>query len=170
MKFCMNGALSIGTPDGANIEICNAVGSDNFFMFGLSAQQVAALQAHGYRPAAHYDSNSELRAVLDLIRDGYFSRGDSMLFKPLIDSLLHWDPYMVLADYQAYVNCQARVGQKYREGQAWTAMSILNTARSGSFSSDRTIREYAQSIWRVHSVPIKLLSQRDLSFRIAHPN
>ena len=170
MKFCMNGALSIGTPDGANIEICNAVGSDNFFMFGLSAREVAALQAQGYRPAAYYEANAELRAVLDLIRDGFFSRGDTALFKPLIESLLHWDPYMVLADYESYVDCQARVTRAYREGHSWTAMSILNTARSGSFSSDRTIREYAQSIWHVPSVPIKLLSQRDLSLRIAHSN
>jgi starch phosphorylase len=166
MKFCMNGALSIGTPDGANIEICAAVGAENFFMFGLSAPQVSALQAQGYRPGDYYESNAELRAVLDLVRDGYFSRGDTTLFKPLIDGLLHWDPYMVLADYQSYADCQARAGRAYQDAPNWTAMSILNTARSGSFSSDRTIREYAQSIWRVPSVPIKLLSQRDLSFRV----
>jgi glycogen phosphorylase len=167
MKFCMNGALSIGTPDGANIEICNAVGGDNFFMFGLSTREASALQAQGYRPAAHYEANSELRAVIDLIRDGFFSRGDTTLFKPLIDGLLHWDPYMVLADFQSYVDCQARVSRAYQQAHIWTAMSILNTARSGAFSSDRTVREYAQSIWHVPSVPIKLLSQHDLSFRIA---
>jgi starch phosphorylase len=166
MKFCMNGALSIGTPDGANIEICNAVGSENFFMFGLSAQQACALRAQGYAPAAHYEAIPELRAVIDLIRDGFFSRGDTTLFQPLIDGLLHRDPYMVLADFQSYVDCQARVSCAYKEAQRWTAMSILNTARSGSFSSDRTIREYAQGIWRVPRVPIKLLSQRDASIRV----
>jgi starch phosphorylase len=167
MKFCMNGALSIGTADGANIEICNAVGAENFFMFGLSAQEVAALQAQGYRPAEYYEANPELRAVIGLIRDGYFSRGDTTLFKPLIDGLMQWDPYMAFADYQSYVDCQARVSAAYQDAQTWTAMSILNTARSGSFSSDRTIREYAQGIWHVPSVPIKLLAQRDLSFPAA---
>jgi len=104
---------------------------------------------------------------LTKIRDGFFSRGDAQLFRPLIDGLLHTDPYMALADYQSYVDCQARVSLAYQEAQAWTAMSILNTARSGSFSSDRTISEYAQSIWRVPRVPIRLLSQRDASFRAA---
>jgi starch phosphorylase len=167
MKFCMNGALTIGTPDGANIEVCNAVGSENFFMFGLSAQEVGALQAQGYSPSARYEGNAELRAVIDLIRDGFFSRGDTTLFRPLIDGLLTWDPYMVLADYQSYVDCQARVSRAYQEAQSWTAMSILNTARSGSFSSDRTIRDYASGIWRVPSVPIKLLSQHELGFGVA---
>jgi starch phosphorylase len=167
MKFCMNGALTIGTPDGANIEVCNAVGGENFFMFGLTAREVGALQAQGYSPAAYYTANPELRAVIDLIRDGFFSRGDASLFRPLIDGLLHWDPYMVLADYQPYVDCQARVSEAYRDAQNWTAMSILNTARSGNFSSDRTIRDYASGIWRVPSVPIKLLSQHELGFGLA---
>ena len=167
MKFCMNGALTIGTPDGANIEVCNAVGRDNFFMFGLSAQEVAALQAQGYAPAAYYESIAELRAVIDLIRDGFFCRGDTALFKPLIDGLLGWDPYMVLADYQSYADCQARVSRAYQDAQSWTAMSILNTARSGSFSSDRTITEYAEDIWQVERAPVKLLSQHHLSFRVA---
>jgi starch phosphorylase len=167
MKFCMNGALTIGTPDGANIEVCDAVGSENFFMFGLTAQAVGALQAQGYAPAAYYEANPELRAVIDLIRDGFFSRGDTSLFRPLIDGLLTWDPYMLLADYQSYVDCQARVSDAYRDAQQWTAMSILNTARSGSFSSDRTIRDYASGIWRVPNVPIKLLSQHELGFGVA---
>jgi starch phosphorylase len=161
----MNGALAIGTPDGANIEICDAVGRENFFMFGLSAEEARALRAQGYAPGTYYEANPELRAVIDLIRDGFFSRGDAQLFRPLIEGLLHSDPYMALADYQSYVDCQARASVAYQEAQAWTAMSILNTARSGSFSSDRTISEYAQSIWRVPRVPIRLLSHRDASFR-----
>ena len=165
MKFCMNGALAIGTPDGANIEICDAVGRENFFMFGVSAEEARALRAQGYAPGTYYEANPELRAVIDLIRDGFFSRGDAQLFRPLIEGLLHSDPYMALADYQSYVDCQARASVAYQEAQAWTAMSILNTARSGSFSSDRTISEYAQSIWRVPRVPIRLLSHRDASFR-----
>jgi glycogen phosphorylase len=167
MKFCMNGALAIGTPDGANIEVCNAVGSENFFMFGLSAPEVCALQAQGYSPAACYAANPELRAVIDLIRDGFFSRGDTMLFKPLIDGLLNGDPYLVLADYQSYADCQARISRAYQEAQTWTAMSILNTARSGRFSSDRTICDYAGGIWQVPSVAIKLLSQHELGFGVA---
>jgi starch phosphorylase len=167
MKFCMNGALSIGTPDGANIEVCNAVGSENFFGFGLSAPEACALQTQGYSPAAVYEANPELRAVIDLIRDGFFSRGDSALFKPLIDGLLNCDPYLVLADYASYADCQARVSRAYQEAQTWTVMSILNTARSGSFSSDRTIGDYASGIWQVPSVAIKLLSQHELGFGVA---
>jgi starch phosphorylase len=164
MKFCMNGALTIGTQDGANIEICSEVGAENFFMFGLTAAEVDTARAQGYRPAAYYESNPELRAVIDLIREGFFSRGDVALFRPLIDGLLNWDTYMLLADFQSYVDCQARVGRAYDDARHWTRMSILNVARSGKFSSDRTIREYAEEIWRVPRVPIRLLAQRDLTF------
>lgn len=165
MKFAMNGALTIGTLDGANIEIRNEVGPENFFLFGLSAPEVGALQAKGYRPSYYAETNPELRQVLDLIRDGFFSRGDAELFRPLVDSLLSWDPYLLLADYQSYVDCQAKVDQAYANQQQWTQMSILNTARSGKFSSDRTIREYAEEIWHVPSVPIRLLSQNELTGR-----
>ncbi len=164
MKFCMNGALTIGTQDGANIEICNETGAENCFMFGLTAEEVHALQRQGYRPGAFYESNPELRAVIDLIRDGFFSRGDAARFRPLIDSLLNWDTYMLLADFQSYLDCQARVGRAYEDTRLWSRMSILNVARSGFFSSDRTIREYAEEIWRVPAVPIRLLSQRDLNY------
>jgi starch phosphorylase len=165
MKFCMNGALTIGTLDGANIEIRNEVGAENFFLFGLSTPEVYSLQAQGYRPYSFYESNPELRQVLDLIRDGFFSRGDTTLFRPLVDGLLRWDPYMVLADFQAYCECQSVVSRTYADANRWTVMSILNVARSGKFSSDRTIREYAEQIWRVQRVPIRLLSQKDLTAR-----
>ena len=164
MKFCMNGALTIGTQDGANIEICNETGADNGFMFGLTAPEVHALRTQGYSPRAYYESNPELRAVIDLIRDGFFSRGDAARFRPLIDSLLEWDTYLLCADFQPYLDAQAQVSNAYADTSRWARMSILNVARSGFFSSDRTIREYARDIWRVQSVPIRLLSQRDLTF------
>ena len=163
MKFCMNGALTIGTMDGANIEICSEVGIENCFMFGLSAAEVADLRNRGYRPASFYESNPELRGVLDFIRDGFFSRGDVNLFRPLVDGLLNWDTYMLLADFQPYLDCQALVSTVYQDPTQWSRMSILNVARSGKFSSDRTICEYAQDIWRVSRVPIRLLSQDDLT-------
>ena len=158
MKFAMNGALTIGTFDGANIELRDEVGAENFFLFGLTAQEVAALTARGNRPADYYHANDELREVLDLIGNGFFSRGDTELFRPLLDGLLRSDPYLVLADYQLYVDCQERVSRAYREPEEWTRMSILNAARTGKFSSDRTIREYCDDIWRIEPVPIRLLS------------
>jgi starch phosphorylase len=158
MKFSMNGALTIGTLDGANIEIREQVGADNFFLFGLSTPQVYALKSQGYRPMDYYNGNQELRDVIDLIRSGFFSRGDSELFRPLVDGLLYQDPYLLLADYQSYIDCQAKVSAAYGDEERWTRMSILNTARSGKFSSDRTIREYCADIWRVKSVPIQLLT------------
>ncbi|HEU4624056.1 MAG TPA: glycogen/starch/alpha-glucan phosphorylase [Steroidobacteraceae bacterium] len=163
MKFCMNGALTIGTSDGANIEIRNEVGAENFFMFGLTAAEVHALKAQGYSPRSYYETNADLRAAVDLIAEGFFSRGDVNLFRPLIDCLMNWDPYLVFADFQAYAECQAQVGRAYADTERWTAMSILNVARSGKFSSDRTIREYLDEIWRAPAVPIRLLSQKDLT-------
>jgi starch phosphorylase len=164
MKFCMNGALTLGTQDGANIEIANEVGRENGFMFGLTAAEVHALRMQGYRPADYYENDPELRAVVDLIRDGFFSRGDIERFRPLTDSLLNWDTYMLFADFRPYVDAQTRVSRAYADESHWARMSILNVARSGFFSSDRTISEYARDIWRVPSVPIRLLSQRDLNF------
>jgi glycogen phosphorylase len=156
MKFQMNGALTIGTMDGANIEIREEVGFDNFFLFGMSAQQVQARRAAGYSPWELYQSEPELREVIDLIRDGFFSRGNSGMFRDLIDNLLYHDPYMVLADYRSYAACQHSVDAAYRDHEGWTRMSILNTARSGKFSSDRTIREYCTDIWHAHAVPVEL--------------
>ena len=162
MKFQMNGALTIGTLDGANIEIREEVGAENFFLFGLTAGEVAQLWAGGYRPAAHYEADAELREVIDLIRTGFFSRGDTELFRPLVDNLLLHDPYLVLADFRSYVECQQAAGRAYADREHWSRMSILNTARCGKFSSDRTIREYSEQIWRVKSVPIKMLSRDDV--------
>jgi len=167
MKFCMNGALTIGTLDGANIEIRREVGAENFFMFGLTAAEVEALRRDGYRPSAFYESNPELRGVIDLIREGFFSRGDPSQFRSITDGLMNWDTYMLLADFQSYVDCQAQVAHAYEDVRQWSRMSILNVARSGLFSSDRTIKEYADEIWRVPRVPIRLLSQKDLTFGLA---
>ncbi len=161
MKFSMNGALTIGTLDGANIEIRDEVGAENFFLFGLSAPQVYALKAQGYRPMDYYNANQGLKDVIDLIRSGFFSRGDPELFRPLIDGLLFQDPYLLLADFQSYIDCQNKVSEAYRDTDRWTRMSILNTARSGKFSSDRTIREYCSDIWRAKSVPIHLLTHAE---------
>jgi starch phosphorylase len=158
MKFSMNGALTIGTLDGANIEIREEVGAENFFLFGLSAPEVYALKAQGYRPMDYYNANQGLREVIDLIRSGFFSRGDTELFRPLMDDLLYQDPYLLLADFQAYIECQNKVSDAYGDVDRWTRMSILNTARSGKFSSDRTIREYCADIWHAKPVPIQLLT------------
>jgi starch phosphorylase len=158
MKFSMNGALTIGTLDGANIEIRDEVGAENFFLFGLSTEEVFAAKARGYNPLDYYNANQGLKDVIDLIRSGFFSRGDTELFKPLIDGLLYHDPYMLFADFQSYIECQETVAAAYRNTELWTRMSILNTARSGKFSSDRTIREYCRDIWHVDSVPINLLT------------
>ncbi len=161
MKFSMNGALTIGTLDGANIEIRQEVGAENFFLFGLSAPEVYALKTKGYRPMDYYEANQGLRDVIDLIRSGFFSRGDTELFRPLIDGLLYQDPYLVLADFQSYLECQAEVSKTYDDTERWTRMSILNTARSGTFSSDRTISEYCADIWGVKPVPIHLLTHAE---------
>ena len=156
MKFAMNGALTIGTLDGANIEIREEAGAENFFLFGLTAEEVYAKKAEGYDPMDCYENNEELRNVIDRIANGYFSYGDKKLFKPIVDSLLYHDPYMLLTDYQAYVDCQDRVSEAYKDSERWTRMSILNSARMGKFSSDRTIREYCQEIWGVEPVKIEI--------------
>lgn len=156
MKFAMNGSLTIGTLDGANIEIREEVGADNFFLFGLTTEEVLEKKAAGYNPMDYYHSNPELKLVIDRISSGFFSRGDRDLFTPLIDDLLYRDEYMLLADYQAYIDCQDQVDRAYRDQDHWTRMSILNVARMGKFSSDRAIREYCQDIWKVEPVTIKL--------------
>ncbi len=156
MKFAMNGALTIGTLDGANIEIREEVGAENFFLFGLTAAEVEAKKREGYYPRAFYEANTNLREVLDSLSSGEFSRGDKGLFAPLINSLLNGDDYMLLADYQSYIDCQDCVSQAYRSPDDWTRMSILNVARIGKFSSDRSIRDYCADIWKTWPVKIQL--------------
>ncbi len=149
MKFSMNGALTIGTLDGANVEIREEVGPENFFLFGLKAEEAADLKAGSYNPLEYYEHHQELREAIDLIGSGYFSHGDPQLFQPLVSSLLYHDQYLVLADYRSYVEKQDEVGDIFRDEKRWTRMSILNAARMGKFSSDRAIREYCEQIWRV---------------------
>jgi starch phosphorylase len=149
MKFAMNGALTIGTLDGANVEIREAVGPENFFLFGLTASEVVQLKASGYDPRSYYESNAELREAIDMIANGFFSNGSREVFQPLVDSLMTRDEYLLFADYQPYLDCQARVDDAYRNPADWTRMSILNTARVGRFSSDRSIRDYCRDIWQV---------------------
>jgi starch phosphorylase len=149
MKFAMNGALTIGTLDGANVEIRDAVGAEHFFLFGLTAAGVVRRKAEGYRPRDVYDANPELRETLDLIGSGLFSGGDRDMFQPLLDSLLERDEYLLLADYQDYVDAQQRVNEAWASRQEWTRKSILNCARVGRFSSDRSIRDYCRDIWNI---------------------
>jgi starch phosphorylase len=149
MKFMMNGAVSIGTLDGANIEIREAVGKENFFLFGLTAPEIMEMKQKGYCPRDYYEKNALLREVIDGLGNGTFSNGDKELFRPLLDELLHHDMYMVLADFQAYITAQSEAGTAFQDTARWNRMSILNTARSGTFSSDRAIREYCEDIWKV---------------------
>ncbi|MEM6715402.1 MAG: glycogen/starch/alpha-glucan phosphorylase [Cyanobacteria bacterium P01_D01_bin.6] len=154
MKFSMNGALTIGTLDGANVEIRDEVGHENFFLFGLKTDEVAELKAQGYNPRDYYKENETLKGVIDLVAAGHFSHGEQELFRPLLDNLLHHDPFLLLADYQSYIDCQDQVGEAYRNQDNWTRMSILNAARTGKFSSDRSIRDYCEDIWQVQPLPV----------------
>jgi len=156
MKFMINGALTVGTLDGANVEIREEAGPENFFLFGLDVQEVEALKASGYRPSDYIDSNEELTAVLDLISGGTFSHGDHQVFRPLVDNLRYHDSFLVCADFASYVECQERVSRAWQDRDAWTKMSILNTARSGKFSSDRAIAEYCEDIWKVWPLTVKI--------------
>jgi starch phosphorylase len=156
MKFAMNGAITIGTLDGANVEIREEVGAENFFLFGLTAPEVETRRREGYHPADFYETNANLREVLDSLTNGEFSHGDRTLFEPLVNSLLATDEYMLLADYQPYVDCQDAVSVAYRNQERWTRMSILNVARIGKFSSDRSIRDYCADIWKTWPVSVRL--------------
>lgn len=149
MKFSLNGALTIGTLDGANVEIREEVGAENFFLFGLTADQVSVVKGRGYRPHDNYEHNSDLRAVIDFIAGGGLSRGDAELFRPVVDNLLQNDPFLVLADYQTYIETQNEVSTLWKDTAAWTHCSILNSARMGKFSSDRSIRDYCERVWRI---------------------
>ena len=158
MKFSMNGALTIGTLDGANIEIRDAVGHDNFFLFGLDAQQVRQRQTEGYNPWDIYQSDEQLRSAIDLIDSGLFAHGDTELFKPITDNLKYHDPFLVLADFHSYLESQHQAAVAFRATHNWDRMSILNVARIGTFSSDRSIRNYAERIWQIEPVPIEIES------------
>ncbi|GAB3585892.1 glycogen/starch/alpha-glucan phosphorylase [Calidifontibacter terrae] len=147
MKFALNGALTIGTDDGANVEIRKLVGDDNFFLFGLSEPEVEDLRESGYHPGSYYESNDKLRRTIDLLASGHFTGGDRQLSAPVVDNLVWQDPFMVLADFQAYLDAQARVDAAYRDTEGWTRSAILNVARSGFFSSDRSMRDYLERIW-----------------------
>ncbi|MFH0758442.1 MAG: glycogen/starch/alpha-glucan phosphorylase [Bacteroidota bacterium] len=155
MKFSMNGALTIGTLDGANIEIREEVGEDHFFLFGLTAAQVEESKRNGYDPHFIYDHNDELREVINMINSGVFSKGDCSLFKPITDKLLWDDPFMLMADYPLYIACQDLVAETWKNTSQWTRMAVMNVARMGKFSSDRSIREYCEKIWKVKPFRIR---------------
>ncbi len=152
MKFALNGALTIGTDDGANVEIRQLVGDDNFFLFGMDEPQVAELGAKGYHPGQYYESNPQLKATLDLIASGRFSDGDHQTFEPVVSNLVHNDRFMAMADFAAYIEAQDRVDAKYADTEAWTRSAVLNVARSGFFSSDRSMKDYIKRIWGTRPV------------------
>jgi glycogen phosphorylase len=154
MKLSLNGALTIGTLDGANIEIREQVGADNFFLFGMDTPAAAALRRTGYSPRLHYETDYELRLAVDTIASGAFAKGDRSVFAPVVDAMLNRDEYMALADYRAYIDCQDTVAEVWADTERWTRMSILNTARCGFFSSDRTVRDYLSRIWHVDPVRV----------------
>ena len=156
MKLALNGALTIGTLDGANVEIREEVGDENIFIFGLTTDEVAKLKQNGYNPMDYYNGNQELREVLDMIGSGFFSLDEPQRFKPIINSLLHHgDHYLLLADYAAYIACQLKVEEAYRNQKQWVKQSILNVANMGKFSSDRTIKQYAEKIWNAKQIKMK---------------
>ncbi|CAB5089622.1 Glycogen phosphorylase (EC [Olavius algarvensis associated proteobacterium Delta 3] len=159
MKFAMNGALTIGTLDGANVEIREEVGEANFFLFGLTVDQISALKSSGYQPYAAYHADPALKAAIDAVWSGHFSKEQPDLFKSITDSLLYRDNYLVLADFASYRECQQRVDEAFRDVAHWTRMSILNVARMGKFSSDRAIRQYCDEIWKVAPVPVELTNE-----------
>jgi glycogen phosphorylase len=175
MKLALNGALTIGTLDGANIEIGSEVGEDNIFIFGLTAAEVAEMKANGYQPRDIYHANPELRAVLDMIGSGFFSPDEPDRFEPIVEMLLqHGDKYMLLADYASYIACQKKVETAYQDQEQWIRKAILNVANMGKFSSDRTIMQYAQQIWDTRPIvtvdkdgtshPTRDARERDLRF------
>jgi starch phosphorylase len=150
MKFALNGAMTIGTLDGANIEIKEEVGDDNIFIFGHTVDEVEKMRREGYNPWNYYENNDELKQAIDQIRNGFFSPEDPDLFQPIIENLLHkGDYFMVLADYEPYINKQKEVEELYRDTTAWNTKALLNVARMGHFSTDRTIMEYANEIWDI---------------------
>ncbi|MCL6259854.1 glycogen/starch/alpha-glucan phosphorylase [Aquiflexum sp. TKW24L] len=160
MKLSLNGALTIGTLDGANVEIRECVGEENFFLFGLNADEVSQTKSEGYKAIDYYNSNAVLKQAIDQINAGYFSHLDKNTFKELTDSLMYDDQYLVFADFQSYLEAQEKVSEAFKHKEMWAKMSILNTARMGKFSSDRSIREYCDEIWKVKSVPVEIETMR----------
>jgi starch phosphorylase len=156
MKFSLNGALTIGTLDGANVEIREEVGGENFFLFGLTAEKAQDIKARGYRPRSIYEQNEILREALDFIGSGSLVEGDTDLFRPLVDNLLESDPFLVLADYQSYVECQTQVSTLWHDQQTWTRRSIINVSHMGKFSSDRSIRDYCRQVWHVQPMHVRM--------------
>ncbi len=149
-------SAATGTLDGANAEIREEAGPENFFLFGVNESEVEQLKRDGYRPADYIDGNDELKAVLGLISAGQFSHGDIEVFRPLVDNLWHDDPFLVLADYKSYVDCQDEVAAAWQDRDTWSRMLIFNAARSGKFSSDRAITQYCDDIWNVGPVTVEL--------------
>jgi starch phosphorylase len=156
MKFAMNGALTVGTLDGANIEIREAVGPENFFLFGLDAAAVAEVKRQGYHPAHYIEKSERLHAALHLIRTGFFSPDEKSRFETVVNGLWTTDPYLVCADFESYWECHERVDAAYRDPDGWTRMVVSNLANMGRFSSDRTIRQYAEEIWDVKALRIAM--------------
>jgi starch phosphorylase len=155
MKLSLNGALTIGTLDGANVEILEEVGPENIFIFGLTVEEVEELWARGYHPDALLQADEELRAVVDWVGSNYFTPNEPPgVLNMLRDNLIYSDPFLVLADYRSYIECQEKVAETFRDKARWARMAILNTARMGKFSSDRTIAEYAREIWQLPAVPV----------------
>jgi starch phosphorylase len=156
MKFMLNGALTIGTLDGANVEMLEEMGPDNMFIFGMNVNEVEALARKGYNPREYYEKNAELKQCIDEIASGFFSPEDPGMFRDIANSLLNNDKYMLLADYDAYIKCQEKVSATYANQDAWMRKSLMNIASSGKFSSDRTISQYAREIWGVEPTHEKL--------------
>ena len=162
MKFMLNGAVTIGTMDGANVEIVEEVGNDNAFIFGLSSEEVMAFEANGgYNPREIYDNDADVRKVIDQLVDGTFSNGDKEMFKEIHDSFLNpsygkADQYFILKDFRSYADAQARVNKAYQDRANWAKMAMLNTACSGKFTSDRTIEEYVHDMWKLEKVTVNL--------------
>jgi starch phosphorylase len=154
MKFALNGALTVGTLDGANVEILEEVGEENFFLFGQTTEEVQETKAKGYHPYRYYEQNEDLKEVLDFLISGELADGDHELFRPIYDNLLQQDPYQLLKDYESYVQCQQEVHRAWQNPREWAKMSILNVARMGKFSSDRSIKDYCENIWKVKPVKV----------------
>jgi starch phosphorylase len=168
MKFMLNGALTVGTLDGANVEMLEEVGAENIFIFGLTVEEATALRRK-YKPRHYYESNAETRAAVDLIAKDHFSPREQGIFKPLVQMFLEVDTYMHMADLPAYVQAQEKVEQLYRDKEAWSRKAVLNVAYSGKFSSDRTIQDYAREIWKIEPNPISPARRFDTMMMAALP-